>query len=52
MKKKIVKVATPKNITDRLAGIATFRITGPNKAGERVTTTFTGTRKQAEGVVL
>jgi hypothetical protein len=48
MKTKIVKIKAAKNITDRLAGIALFRVTGRNLAGVRINTQFEGTRAQAE----
>lgn len=53
MKTKIIKVKSAKNITERLAGKGTFRITGPSKrTGERVTIEFEGTREEAEKVEL
>lgn len=53
MKTKIVKVKSSKDLTKRVNGEATFRITGPSKAtGKRVTVFFEGTREQAEKVEL
>ena len=53
MKKKIKKLKPAKCISDRINGIATWRITGPSKdTGERVTVEFFGTREQAEQVEL
>lgn len=53
MKKKITKIKSSKNLTERLNGIATWRITGPSVlTSERVNVEFFGTRKEAEQVVL
>jgi len=53
VKTKIIKVKSAKNITERLAGKGTFRITGPSKrTGERVSIEFEGTREEAEKVEL
>lgn len=53
MKTKIVKIKSAKDITERLAGLGTFRITGPSvSTGKRVTIEFEGTREEAERVEL
>lgn len=53
MKTKIKKIKSSNDLTERLNGIGTFRITGPcPKTGKRVTVEFVGTRQQAEKVVL
>lgn len=53
MKTKIKKVKSSKDFSERLAGVGTWRITGPSKStGKRVNIEFVGTREQAEKVVL
>lgn len=50
MKRKITKVSNVKDLQARLAGVAVWRVTGPNKFGERITVNFTGTRAEAEAL--
>ncbi len=53
MKKKVKKIESAKNISDRISGIGTFRITGPHpETGERLTVEYYGTREQAENIDL
>lgn len=53
MKTKIKKVKSSKDFSERLAGVGTWRITGPSKStGKRVNIEFVGTREQAEKVEL
>lgn len=53
MKKKVTRLKTVKCLADRIAGIAVWRITGPDvTTHERVTIEFTGTRAQAEQIEL
>lgn len=53
VKTKIKKVKSSKDFSERLAGVGTWRITGPSKStGKRVNIEFVGTREQAEKVVL
>lgn len=49
MKIKIKKIRSSKDLNERIAGIGTFRITGPDPfSGERVSIEYTGTREGAE----
>ena len=53
MKRKVVKVKSAKDLTKRIHGIGTFRVTGPSaETGKRVTVHVEGTREEAEQVVL
>lgn len=52
MKRKITKINNVKDMQSRLAGVAVWRVTGPDQNGQRVTVEFTGTRQQAESVEL
>lgn len=53
MKRKVTRIGNTKDMTERLKGIAVFRVCGPCCAtGEKVTIEFTGTRLQAERVEL
>lgn len=53
MKRKVTRIGNTKDMTERLKGIAVFRITGPCAVtGNKVTITFTGTRLEAERVEL
>jgi len=52
MKRKITKVQNAKDMQARLAGIALWRVTGPDKFGKRVTIEFMGTREAAERLEL
>lgn len=53
MKKKVTRLRTVKSLADRIAGIAVWRITGPDvTTNERVSIEFTGTRAEAEQVQL
>lgn len=53
VKTKIKKVKSSKDFSERLAGVGTWRITGPSKStGKRVNIEFVGTREQAEKVEL
>lgn len=53
MKKKVIKIKSAKNMRERLAGLGTFRVTGPCKnTGNRVTVEFVGTREQADALEL
>ncbi len=49
MKRKVTRIGNTGDLTERLKGIAVYRITGPCPVtGKRVTFEFTGTRLQAE----
>lgn len=53
MKRKVVKVKSSKDLTKRISGVGTFRVTGPSiETGKRVTVIIEGTREEAEQVVL
>ena len=53
MKKKVTKIKSDPDITKRVQGYGTFRITGPSAAtSKRATVEFYGTRKQAEKYII
>lgn len=53
MKRKVTKLRNCKNIFDRMAGCAVWRVTGPCAVTKkRVTVEFTGTRLEAENIDL